>query len=177
VLPELGWHEEMLQFRKEVCRAIRNEQALENSQNQLLEFFHTLDYFAGEKLHPDAKLDEGWFALDRRHFQITDFDSNDYNHSRTNYRGLALALHLPGIWNVLKDAGADITRQNAKSTIESRIQNSELFLARSVNVYMYKSHKGLEKKNKRCYLLNLQELEENGMLDDLIEKAKEFQRQ
>lgn len=177
VLPELGWHEEMPQLQKEVCRAIRNEQALEGSQNQLLEFFHTLNYFASEKKNPVASLQDEWYALDRRHFHIDEFDSKVNNQTKADYCGPALAFHLPGIWNVLKDAGADITRQNAKSTIESRIQNSELFLARSVNVYMYKNHKGLEKKNKRCYLLNMQKLEENGMLDDLIEKAKEYQRQ
>ena len=174
VLPGLGWHEEMPQLRKEICRTIRNEQALENSQNQLLEFFHTLNYYATEKKNPVAGLQDEWFALDRRHFHITEFDSND--NSETEYSGPALALHFPGIWSVLKDAGADVTRRNAKKSIESRIHNSEFFLARSVNVYMYKAHKGLEKKNKRCYLLNLQELEENGMLEDLIEKAKEFQR-
>ncbi|MCC5905749.1 MAG: hypothetical protein JJU13_06075 [Balneolaceae bacterium] len=174
ILPKLGWHEEMDKYREEVCNAIRKEQELEHSQSRLIEFFDTLNFYASEKKHPQARFDEDWFMLDRRHFQITEYSSKDPSNEQNEYTGPAIALHLPGIWSVLKDTGADITRSNTRSTIEARIQNSKLFLERSAHVYMFESHKSLKKKTRRCYLLNLQALKENGLLDDLIDKAQQY---
>lgn len=176
ILPDLGWHEEMKKFREEVCKHIRREQDLELSQNQLLEFFDSLDYFSSQKKHPDAEFQEDRFFLDRQHFQITTYFAESDNNSEESFNGPAIALHLPGIWNALKHVNADITRKNSRSAIESRIQNSELFVDRSKTVYMYRSHAGSDKVNKRCYLLDLDKLQKNGLLDDLINKAEKHNR-
>jgi hypothetical protein len=173
ILPDLGWHEELDTFREDVCQAIRKEQDLEHSQNKLIEFFDTLNYYAAEKKHPDAGFKDERYVLDRRHFQITQYEPKDPPKDNSYY-GQALALHLPGIWNVLKDFGSDITHNTIRSSIEARIQNCDLFLERSAHVYMHENHKNLNKKNRRCYLLNLELLEEHGLLEDLIEKARQY---
>jgi hypothetical protein len=175
ILPDLGWHEELKGFREAVCRKIRLEQEMENSQSELLEFFETLDYFSSEKKHPDAEFQEERFFLDRHHFQLTSYTSKDHHNSDGYFRGPVIALHIPGIWNALKHANADITRQTSRRMIEERMQNSDLFVDKSVTVYMYRSHKGSDKKNTRCYLLDLDKLEKQGLLDDLINKAKQHQ--
>lgn len=173
ILPKLGWHKDMDAYRVQVCREIRKEQDLELTQNKLIEFFDALNYYASEKKHPDAAYNENRYVLDRRHFQITEYEPKEPSKKEKQYCGPALALHLPGIWNVMKDFGEDITRKTTKGSIEARIQNSELFLERSALVYMYENHKNLNKKNRRCYLLNLEALVNAGLLDDLIEKARQ----
>ena len=173
LLPALGWHEEMDAFREEVIKAIRKEQDLEHSQSKLIEFFDTLNYYASEKKHPAARLEEEKFMLNRTHFQIVEYVPKEPSEKEVEYIGPALALHLTSIWSVLADSGADITRSNAKSMLEARLQNSELFLDRGSHVYMYENSSGLTKKTRRCYLLNLELLKENGMLDDLIDKAQQ----
>jgi len=175
ILPDLGWHEEMKAFREEVCRKIRREQELENSQSELLEFFEALDYYSSEKKHPDAEFQEERYYLDRHHFQLSSFTSEDYSNDDGYFHGPVLALHMPGIWNALKHANDDITRQTSRGMIEQRIISSDLFVERSVPVYMCRSHKCSDKKNNRCYLLNLDKLEQHGFLSDVINKAKHHQ--
>ena len=174
LLPDLGWYEEMDTYREDVCQAIRKEQDLELSQNKLIEFFDTLNYYAAKKKHPDSGYKDERYVLDRSHFQITEYKPKDPPMKEDPDIYPALALHFPEIWSVLKDNGADVTHNNSRSTIEARIQNSELFLERSALVYMFENHDSLNKKNRRCYLLNLEALESAGLLEDLIDRARQY---
>lgn len=174
LLPALGWHQEMDAYREEVIKAIRKEQDLEHSQSKLIEFFDTLNYYAAEKKPQSARLEEEKFMLNRTHFQIDEYAPKEPSENQDEYIGPTLALHLTSIWSVLVDSGAEITRNNTRSMLEARLQNSELFLDRSVHVYMFENNSGLKKKTRRCYLLNLELLKEKGMLDDLIDKAQEY---
>jgi hypothetical protein len=169
LLPELEWHEQMDELELEIIASIRKEQELERSQNVLIEFLETLNYYAAEKKNQHARLDEEWYALDRRHFTVKQYTPSE--DSKIEYHGPALAIHMSSIWNVLKDYKADITRKASRSTIESKLQNSEIFLERSVNVFMHKDQKSQNKKTKRCFMLNLELLNKQGVIDDLVNQA------
>jgi hypothetical protein len=165
----------MKSFREAICEKILREQEMENSQSELLKFFRALDYYSTEKKHPDAEFQEERYILDRHHFQLTSHTTRDQPKKDGHFHGLVLALHLPKIWSALEHANADITRKSSERFIEQQILSSDLFVERSIPVYMYRSHKGSDKKSNRCYLLDLGKLQDNGLLDDLINKAKQHQ--
>lgn len=113
--------------------------------------------------------------LDHRHFQLKNFEEiRDYN-GEVIYRGPVLALHIKRIWNTLQDHWAAITTVISLSLPESHLHNSSYFLDKSAQVLLTKSLGAKKESNVRCYQLNVNELLKKGMLNELIEKAQEYE--
>jgi hypothetical protein len=92
------------------------------------------------------------------------------------YHGPVIAIHLRGIWNTMQDTRATITRENKLSLFESFLQNSGYFLAKSQQTLLTRSMGSSKESNRRCYYLNVEKLTRNRMLEEFIEKAREYEQ-
>lgn len=79
-------------------------------------------------------------------------------------------------WSVLQDNRATAAQRNTFSSIQANLENSNYFLEKSVQVPLTKSIDTLEESNLRCCLLNVRELKNSGLVDELLEKAQEYER-
>lgn len=178
IIPGLySWKEEFEALRTEICEHIRKEEQLQKQHNPLHEFFQTIEYLATQKSDPESSFGRPYNMLDNRHFKIRELKTTENGSGQIICHRTTLALHLRGIWNVLEDKKAKITNTTSLAEIEGKLQNSSYFLEKSVQVVLAKSIVDTNKtSNRRCYLLNLEELHNKGMLEELIQKTCEYEK-
>ncbi|WP_340106841.1 hypothetical protein [Rhodohalobacter sp. 8-1] len=80
------------------------------------------------------------------------------------------------MWNALQDIRASFTSEISLSVLESHLMNSSYFLDKSVQMLLTKSMGAKKKGNVRCYILNVDELLSKGMMEELIDKAREYEK-
>jgi len=114
--------------------------------------------------------------LDHRHFRLKGYEEVRDHNGEVIHRGPILALHIKRIWNTLQDHRAPITKEISLSLLESHLQNSSYFIDKSAQVLLTKSLGAKKEGNVRCYQLNVKELLKKGMLEELIEKAHEYEK-
>ncbi|MCG2587786.1 hypothetical protein [Rhodohalobacter sulfatireducens] len=175
-IPHLShWFTEFEEFKSKICEVIRREESQQKSHNPLHEFLSNLEYFATQKQDPATGAYSPRFCLDHRHFRYR-HDIEIRTSDGSIYYGDALAIHLNKTWSVLQDLRASTTQQNTYPSIQATLENSSYFLEKSVQVPLTKSIEVQEESNLRCYLLNIEELEKAGLVDELIEKAQEYEQ-
>jgi len=175
LLPELyPWFEDFEAFRSEICNTIRKEHSLLSEHNPVHEFFQSMEHFATQRFDPASEPPGKYFTLDHRHFRIKEFDEVRDHNGEVVYRGPVLVVHLKRVWSSLQDIRASITSETSLSVLESNLQNSSYFLDKSVQMLLTKSMGAKQEGNVRCYILNVNELLSKGMMEDLIEKAREY---
>lgn len=173
ILPGLtSWHTSFEGFRNEICQAIKKEKALQNEQTPLFTFFDALEFFSTIK-HDSATNNTN--LLDHRHFRIREDEQVQDENGQIIYTGPVLAISLSRIWNSLQETNASITKEYTRSNIDSLLMNSKYFLAKSQQTMLSKGPKSSQESNVRCYYLNVQELKKRGMLNDMIDKAREYE--
>ena len=177
ILPDLQhWSNEFGALKTEIYEAIHKEEALQKESNPLHEFFDTLEHYATQKVDPNSEFNRRFFVLDHRHFRYKPFEAFTDANGKV-YQGEVLYLHPKRIWYSLQDAKSDVTRQTNLNTLEAKLQNSSYFLNNSVQVFLTKSIDEPKESNLRCYVLRVDQLNEKGMLQELIAKAKEYEQQ
>ncbi|MBO6623161.1 MAG: hypothetical protein JJ940_14835, partial [Balneola sp.] len=177
ILPDLQhWSNEFGALKTEIYEAIHKEEALQKESNPLHEFFDTLEHYATQKVDPNSEFNRRFFVLDHRHFRYKPFEAFTDSNGKV-YQGEVLYLHPKRIWYSLQDAKSDVTRQTNLNTLEAKLQNSSYFLNNSVQVFLTKSIDEPKESNLRCYVLRVDQLNEKGMLQELIAKAKEYEQQ
>ena len=177
ILPGLsGWFNDFEALRGEICGHIKKEQSLQNEYNPIHDFFHALEHFATQKFDPASDPANTHYLLDHRHFRIKETEQVRDHTGQVLYSGPVLAIHLWRIWSSLQDARAAITTDKALPVLESHLQNSSYFLAKSEQTLLTKSLGARKESNVRCTWLNVDELAKKGMLEELIDKAREHQR-
>lgn len=177
LLPELSiWFNNFEAFRSEICNAIRKEQALHIEHNPIHEFFQSMEHYATQRFDPGSEPPAKYYTLDHRHFRIKEFEEVRDHNGEVIYRGPILAVHLKRVWSSLQDIRASITSEISLSVLESHLQNSSYFLDKSVQMLLTKSMGAKKEGNVRCYILNVDELLSKGMMEELIEKAREYEK-
>ncbi|NBC04885.1 MAG: hypothetical protein GVY20_14420 [Bacteroidetes bacterium] len=171
-LPE--WIEDFKSFREDLCGYIQRQQSLQQEYNPIHEFFSAIEYYATQKKDIDSDANDHRFVLDHRHFRRRDGLNVQMDDGQT-YTGQGLAIHLQRTWNALEVARAPITNNTTYQAIVSNLENSCYFLDKSVQVPLTKSLQTNDESNVRCYLLNVEQCAEKGMLTDLLEKAGEYE--
>lgn len=174
ILPGLtSWHTDFEGLRSEICKAIKKEKALQNEHAPLFTFFDALEFYSTLK-NDEANYNTN--LLDHRHFRYREHEEVQETDGQTVYSGPVLAISLTRTWSSLQDANASIVKEYTKANIDSLLMNSKYFLAKSQQTMLTKGLKSSEESNVRCYYLNIEELEKRGLLDGMIEKAKEYER-
>ncbi|MCH8547383.1 MAG: hypothetical protein LAT80_00810 [Balneolaceae bacterium] len=177
LLPGLSlWFEEFEAFRSEICNAIRKEQSMQIEHNPIHEFFQSMEHYATQRFDPGSEPPGKYLTLDHRHFRIKEFEEVRDHNGEIIYRGPVLAVHLKRVWSSLQDIRASITSEISLSVLESHLQNSSYFLDKSVQMLLTKSMGAKKESNVRCYILNVNELLSKGMMEELIEKAREYEK-
>lgn len=176
VIPHLShWFAEFEEFKRKISDVIRREESRQEAHNPLHEFLSNIEYYATQKQDPANGPYSPRFALDHRHFRYR-YDEECRTNDGSMYRGDALAIHLNKSWSVLQDLRASATQQTTYSSIQENLENSSYFLEKSVQVPITKSIETEKESNLRCYLLNITELKKSGLVDQLIEKAQEYEQ-
>lgn len=178
IIPSLNkWKHEFEPLRNKICDYIRKQEQLQSQQNPIHEFFQVIEHFATQKTDPESRYDKSYNLIDNRHFKIREYETINNESGTVIYKGSTLALHIRGIWNVLEDKKAKITWNTSLAEMEGKLQNSSYFLDKSVQVLLTKSiEEGRKTSNRRCYLLNVDELRNKGMLEELIQKACDYEK-
>ncbi len=177
ILPGLSpWFENFESFKSEICSAIRKEQSLHTEHNPIHEFFQSMEHYATQRFDPSSEPPGKYLTLDHRHFRIKEFEQVRDHNGAVIYQGPILAIHLKRIWNALQDIRATITSEISLSVLESHLMNSSYFLDKSVQMLLTKSMGAKKEGNVRCYILNVDELLSKGMMEELIEKAREYEK-
>jgi len=177
LLPGLSlWFDNFEAFRNEICNAIRKEQSLHSEHNPIHELFQSMEHYATQRFDPASEPPGKYFTLDHRHFRIKEFEEVRDHNGEVIYRGPVLAVHLKRVWSSLQDIRASITSEMSLTVLESHLQNSSYFLDKSVQMLLTKSMGAKKEGNVRCYILNVDELLSKGMMEELIEKAREYKK-
>ncbi|WP_157939430.1 hypothetical protein [Gracilimonas amylolytica] len=177
ILGDLGhWQDEFEALKSEIHEAIRKEIVHQKEHNPLHEFFQALEYYATQKIDSGSEYNRRFKVLDHRHFRYKAF--KEFETGGSIYKGEVLYLNLPGLWPVLRDLNAEVTKQTTLPSITDRLEQSSYFLARSEQILLTKDidEPGKE-SNRRSLVLNVRQLKEKEVLEELIEKAKEYELQ
>lgn len=173
--PLRHWIGDFEALRNEICDHIKKEEALNKESNPLHEFFDALEYYATDKNDPDSDYQNKTFVLDHRHFRIKANKGSGYTNQKGSPTDYILFLSINRIWQALQSVKADITRTTTLKVIETKLQNSGYFMDQGVQVPLTKALNESKESNRRCYALNVAELIKNRKLEELIEKAKEYE--
>jgi len=177
LLPGLSpWFDNFEAFKSEICNAIRKEHSLHSEHNPIHEFFQSMEHYATQRFDPGSEPPGKYLTLDHRHFRIKEFEEVRDHNGEVIYRGPVLAVHLKRVWSSLQDIRASITSEISLTVLESHLQNSSYFLDKSVQMLLTKSMGAKKEGNVRCYILNVDELLSKGMMEELIEKAREYEK-
>ena len=173
--PQLDrWIETQEEFYYAVVRSIRKEQALQNGNAPLLTFFSAMDFYAAEVTR--GANDEKVHVLDHRHFTIKrDVLMNQNDNNGSLMPKDVLAIHLNRIWKTLQSKQAEVTREIKYPVLESTLQNSRFFVAKSQQTLLTREIGSQVKGNYRCIYLDLAKLKETGQLSQVIEYAEEYE--
>jgi hypothetical protein len=176
ILPDLNhWKEEFEGLRMEIIEAIKKEEAQQKEFNPLHEFYQTIDYYGTQKRDPASEFNRNFYALDHRHFRYKAF--KEFDNNGEVYQGEVLYLHLTRVWQTLQADKAEITKQTTLEALTNKLENSSYFLASSEQIQLTSSIDQSNKEtNRRCYVLNIKQLQEKEMLLELIDKAKEYEQ-
>jgi hypothetical protein len=170
------WFENFEAFRSEICNTIRKEHSLQQEHNPIHDFLQSVEHHATQTFDPASDFNTKHMLLDHRHFRFKGFEEVRDHNGEIIYRGPVLALHIKRIWNTLQDHRAPITKEISLSLLESHLQNSSYFLDKSAQVLLTKSLGAKKESNVRCYQLNVMELFKKGMLEELVEKARDYEK-
>ncbi len=177
IFPGLShWKNEFEALRIEICQAIKKEEALQKEANPLHDFFDAIEYYATQKFDPESEYNNRTNVLDHRHFRCK-VGQNFLLPTGENYTGYILYLSLNGIWNVLQNVHADITRTTTLNMLETKLQNSSYYLEHGVQTILTKSIGEAKESNRRCYAINVEQLTKNQKLGELIEKAHQYEQE
>ncbi|MEP1304456.1 MAG: hypothetical protein ABJK11_14870 [Balneola sp.] len=176
IFPELTyWKNEFEALRSEICQSIRKEEALQKEANPLHEFFDALEYYATQTIDQASFYIGKTNLVDHRHFRCKVGQHSRLN-TKEHYTGFVLYLSLNRIWKVLQSTRADVIKTTTLNMIETKLQNSSYYLDHGVQVVLTKSLEETKESNRRCYALNVEQLIKNHKLEELIEKAREYEK-
>ncbi|NBC64637.1 MAG: hypothetical protein GVY07_03085 [Bacteroidetes bacterium] len=171
-----AWFDNFEAFRSDIYNAIRKEQSLHTEHNPIHEFFQAIEHYATQRFDPGSEPPGKYLTLDHRHFRIKEFEEVRDHTGKVIYRGPVLAVHLKRVWSSLQDIRASITSEMSLTVLESHLQNSSYFLDKSVQMLLTKSMGAKKEGNVRCYILNVNELISKGMMEELIDKARDYEK-
>jgi hypothetical protein len=135
-----------------------------------------MEHYVTQRFDPSSEPPGKYFTLDHRHFRIKEFEVVRDHNGAVIYQGPILAIHLKRVWNAMQDIRASITSEISLSVLESHLMNSSYFLDKSVQMLLTKSMGAKKEGNVRCYILNADELLSKGMMEELIEKARDYEK-
>jgi hypothetical protein len=178
ILPDLDhWKEDFEALRDEIYQAIQKEEAQQKEFNPLHEFFGAIEYYATQKQDAASDYNQKFNVLDHRHFRYRAYKEFDQNNG-VLYNGEVLYLHLQSVWQTLVDIKAEITKQTSLEALTHKIEQSTYYLSSSEQTPLTRSIDQIHKEsNRRCVVLNVQQLKEKEMMGELIERAEEYELQ
>ena len=175
ILPSLiHWQDDFESLRDEICRLVKKESDLQKESNPLYEFFDALEYGATQRKDRDEWNKNDMKAVDHRHFRCK--VGRVKTATGEMYEDYILYLNLHGIWKALECVQDPITRNNSLKIIESKLQNSSFYLEHGVQVPLTKELGANKESNRRCYALDVGQLKAHQKLEELLEKALEYER-
>lgn len=169
------WQNEFESLRSDICNSIRNEEALQKEVNPLHEFFDVIQHYAMQINDRNSEFPNKTNVLDHRHFRCK-VTNTTLSKTGEVYTGYVLYLSLNRIWQTLQSVNATITRETTLNMIETKLQNSSYYIEHGVQIPLTKALGEQKESNLRCYALNAQQLVKNHKLEELIEKANEYER-
>lgn len=175
LLPGLThWQEDFEGLRNEICRSIKKEAELQKQSNPLYDFFDALEYGATQRKERGEWINKDMKAIDHRHFRCKVGRVQMANGEL--YEDYILYLNLHGIWKALESVSDAITRTTSLKLIESKLQNSSFYLEHGIQVPLTKELGSNKESNRRCYALDVRQLKAHQKLEELLEKAQEYER-